>query len=396
MTNDQIIPSGFKPLSLKDLNNILGLTIKEDNENKLITFLCALSAYTEKAQFNISFNAPSSSGKSFIPTEIAKLFPQEDVKTAGYCSPTAFFHDDGIYDKENNSITIDFSNKILIFLDQPHNQLLERLRPILSHDADKIVAKITDKSDKGGHRTKNLIIKGFPAVMFCSAGQYIDEQESTRFILLSPEINQTKLRKAAEERIIKDSDAQFYNNELDNNPERVELKKRIQAIKSEHIKDVKIPDNKKVFALFLNSRPTLKPRHLRDVGRLMSIIKVLALLNCWFRERRGDIVIANDDDIQQALNIWNKVSESQEYNLSPHIFDIYKFVILPLYRERGQGVTRQEIINKHFEVNGTSLQDFKLRQQILPLLEGAGLVTQEQDLKDKRKVLITATNLLIN
>ena len=32
--------------------------------NKLATFLCLLSTYTENCQFNISFNAPSSTGKS--------------------------------------------------------------------------------------------------------------------------------------------------------------------------------------------------------------------------------------------------------------------------------------------------------------------------------------------
>lgn len=83
----------FKPLTPEQLNKILGITIKKDEENKLITFLCMLTAYTEDAQFNISFNAPSSSGKSYIPTEIAELFPSDDVITVAYCSPTAFFHD---------------------------------------------------------------------------------------------------------------------------------------------------------------------------------------------------------------------------------------------------------------------------------------------------------------
>ncbi len=116
--------------------------------------------------------------------------------TLGYCSPTSFFHDAAGYDKEKNIYIIDLSRKILIFLDQPHNQLLERLRPILSHDKKEIRLKITDKSQKSGLRTKNLIIKGYPSVIFCSAGLNIDEQEGTRFILLSPETSQEKIRDA--------------------------------------------------------------------------------------------------------------------------------------------------------------------------------------------------------
>ncbi len=162
--------SQFKPIAAQELIDILGLTIKKDNENKLITFLCELSAYTENSQFNISFNAPSSTGKSYIPTEIARIFPEEDVIEIGYCSTTAFFHDVGEYDEVRKGYLVDLSRKILIFLDQPHTQLLERLRPLLSHDKKEMLLKITDKSQKFGLRTKTVLLRGFPSVIFCSAG----------------------------------------------------------------------------------------------------------------------------------------------------------------------------------------------------------------------------------
>jgi len=186
--------SQLKPLTSQELISILGLTIKKDEENKLITFLCELSAYTEGSQFNISFNAPSSTGKSYIPTEIARLFPEEDVIEIGYCSPTAFFHDVGEYIKDKGGYLVDLSRKILIFLDQPHTQLLERLRPLLSHDKKEIRLKITDKTQKFGLKTKTVLLRGYPSVIFCTAGLKIDEQEATRFLLLSPETNQEKKR----------------------------------------------------------------------------------------------------------------------------------------------------------------------------------------------------------
>ena len=164
--SERIDTSHLKPMSGKDLTDVLGLTIKRDEENKIVTFLRELSAYTENAQFNVSFNAPSSTGKSYIPTEIAKLFPQEDVIELAYCSPTAFFHDIGEYNKELKGYRIDLSHKILVFLDQPHNDLLARLRPLLSHDKKEINLKITDKSQKQGLRTKNILIRGYPSVIF--------------------------------------------------------------------------------------------------------------------------------------------------------------------------------------------------------------------------------------
>jgi len=99
----------YPPINAEELIEILGTTIKHDNDNKLIAFLCQLSAYTEDSQFNLSFNAPSSSGKSFIPIEIANLFPPEDVIKLGYVSPTSFFHSTSEYNEETEEYLVDLS-----------------------------------------------------------------------------------------------------------------------------------------------------------------------------------------------------------------------------------------------------------------------------------------------
>jgi hypothetical protein len=396
--------SQFKPITSKELIDILGLTIKRDAENKLITFLCELSAYTENSQFNISFNAPSSTGKSYIPTEIARIFPEEDVIEIGYCSPTAFFHDVGEYDKERKGYLIDLSRKVLIFLDQPHTQLLERLRPLLSHDKKEITLKITDKSQKFGLKTKNVLLRGFPAVIFCTAGLKIDEQEGTRFLLLSPETSQEKIREAIQERIKKETDNVAYKESLEGNPERKLLKKRILAIKQEDIKEIKIGSPEKIKERFFGKAKMLKPRHPRDIGRLISIIKSSALLNLWFRERNGSIIIANEDDIDEAFKIWEAISESQELNLPPYIFNLYKEIILPIWNKKNQttdvgvinevGITRQEIVQNNYQLNGRLIPDWQLRLHIIPMLENAGLIKQEADPNDKRKILIYPTTTL--
>ncbi len=125
----------------EELLDILATTIKYDDDNKLVAFLAMLSAYTEDSQLNLSFNAPSSAGKSFIPTEIAALFPPEDVVELGYASPTSFIHGNSEFNKEKQQYTVDLERKIIIFLDQPHSMLLEHLRPLLSHDKKKYCFK---------------------------------------------------------------------------------------------------------------------------------------------------------------------------------------------------------------------------------------------------------------
>lgn len=403
---EQIDTSQFKPMSAKELVETLGLTIKYDEENKLSTFLCELSAYTESSQFNISYNAPSSTGKSYIPTEIARLFPQDDVMEIAYCSPTAFFHDVGQYDKEKNSYLVDLSHKILIFLDQPHNELLARLRPLLSHDKKEIAIKITDKTQKNGTKTKNILLRGYPSVIFCTAGLRIDEQEATRFLLLSPEVSQEKIQQGISATILKESDSESFISWLEENPERMVLKERIRAIKLENIKDINIASPEGIRERFLKDNKTLKPRHQRDIKRLLSLIKSFALLNVWWRERDGSTITANDDDVAEAFKLWDKIAVSQELNLPPYIYNLYKEVILPAWETKNSdrnevfeeisgklGISRQEVLAKHFAVYGRMLDSHQLRQQILPMLETAGLIIQEQDPNDKRKMMIFPSSL---
>jgi len=391
---EQIDVTQFTSLSSQEVINTLGITIKKDEENKLITFFALLSAYTTESQLNVSFNAPSSTGKSYIPTEIARLFPEEDVIKMAYCSPTAFFHDIRVFDKEINGYFVDLERKILIFLDQPHPLLLEHLRPLLSHDDKEIPIKITDKTQKAGLKTKNIILKGFPAVVFCTAGLKIDEQEATRFLLLSPDTAQEKLRQAIEEKIKKEADQAAYFRFLDEQPDRKLLKDRIRAIKKESIQDIKIGCWEKVKEMFFHQKTVLKPRHQRDIGHLMSLIKIFALLNLWFREKDGSTITANEADVIEAFKIWDVIAESQDFGISPYIYDLYKEVILPAYKEKEeQPLKRQDVTKKFYEVHGRPLADWQLRQQIIPMLENVGLITQEQDSNDRRNKLIIPSPL---
>jgi hypothetical protein len=398
--------SQFNPMTISDLSKVLGITIKSDDTNKLLVFLCQLSAYTASSQFNVSFNAPSSTGKSYIPIEISNLFPSADVQKIGYCSPTAYFHDSGIWDEKNKVIVVDLSHKIMIFLDQPHQLLLQHLRPLLSHDQPEISIKITDKSMKYGLKTKKVLLRGFPSVVFCTAGLRVDEQEGTRFLLLSPETTQEKIREAVLLRIEQGSDYRKYKEWLDSQPERKLLKDRIQAIRQASISDVTIPMDALMDRILTNDK-IFRPRDTRDTGRILSIIKAIAILNCWFRPKEGNIIMANDDDIEAGFKLWESISESQTLGLPPYVCRLYQEIILPAYSDKNQhieaiaeavgrqGLTRQDILQKHLKTYGRLLNPDQLRKEILPMMESAGLIVQEADAQDKRKLLVypmTANN----
>jgi len=394
---EKVDTSKFTPMFSDELIDTLGLTIKKDETNKLITFLGELSAYTEDSQLNISFIAPSSTGKSYIPVETVSLFPPKDRILVGYVSPTAFFHDQGRYIPEKDEHVVDLSRKVMIFLDQPHTLLLQHLRPFLSHDQKELRIKITDKNQSGGHRTKNILLKGFPSVVFCTASLKLDEQEATRFLLLSPETNQEKIREGIGIKIKKETDLEAFGAWLESDERRQLLKQRIEAIKQEEIKDIKLGCPDLIEKMFLEDRPILKPKHQRDVGRIISIIKCFALLNLWWRERKGSTIIANEEDVREAFKVWARVAESQELNIPPYLYNLYYEIILPAWRDKNPdngevsgttGLLRSEILKKHHEVYGRVLNDWFLRQQVLPVLENSGLISQEPDPTDKRRVLL--------
>jgi hypothetical protein len=327
-----------KHLTIEELIDILGSTIKHDDQNKAITFLGNLLTYTEEDQINIGFLAESSTGKSYIPLELSWYFPKDDVRKLGYASRQSFFHEEGEWvvdptdkrdipdDKKRKIKRIDCHQKIIIFMDQPHDLLLQTLRPLLSHDDKEIPFQITDKSDKYGLRTKKGVLIGFPTVLFCSAKFTMQDQEKTRLLLLSPEITQEKIREAIALKIEKESDREAYGKSMEANQDRKNLATRVWAIKREQLKGVRIPEDirEKIFEKFMEDHPFLSGRNMRDISRLLGIIKGYAILNFKQHQKINDYLIATEEDIQEGFRLYYAVSVPNELGLSPELWDIFQ------------------------------------------------------------------------
>jgi hypothetical protein len=328
------------------------------------------------------------------------------MKLAG-ASPTSFLHETGVYKKETNEHFIDLSRKIIIFLDMPHSTLLTKLRSLLSHDEKETRHKITDKTQKGGTKTKTAVVRGFPSVIFCSANAKMDQQEMTRFLLLSPEINQEKIFAGIHQSSRKESDKKKYYKELNENPLRKALIKRIQAIKAEGIDEIIIENEKMVQDRFLAHIKNPQPRNQRDIKRIYSIIKSVTLLNVWHRKREGSTVYTSELDIDTGFEIWDKISLFQELEISPYLYEFYQQIIMPLWNrdqvdefgdpvpeEKKVGVSRQDMLKQYAHVYGGNLGMFRLRYDYLPNIESAGLIFQEPDPNDRRQLLTYPTTAI--
>ena len=388
----------MKHITISEVEEVLDLTIKEDRENKLLTFFALLSTYTEDSQLNLSFNAPSSSGKTYIPLEVSKLFPVDDLVKLGNASPTSFFHEEGFYDKEKNIITVDLSRKAIIFLDQPNTELLSRMRSLLSHDEKVINSKITDKNQKGGNRTKTVSIIGYPSVIFCSASARIDEQEATRFILLSPQTSQEKISHSIQSSLDIATDPEAFYAKIEENVLRRFIIERILEIKSLNIKNILIPEENSIKQRFTDIVGKYKPRNQRDIKHIINIAKAVALMNPFDKMISDDSILANEEDIDIAFDLWGSIGKSQQLNLPPYIMEIYyEDIFKPYVMEykknlKSKGLERNDILKSYFRRTSRPLDTITFRQQILPMLENAGLIYQQRDNEDKRKYLIYPTN----
>jgi DNA-directed RNA polymerase subunit M/transcription elongation factor TFIIS len=400
--------------TLDEVAAVLSTTIKKDEKNKVLTFLSMLLTYTESDQINVGFNSESSTGKSYIPLELAWYFPKEDVLKYGYVSPTAFFHEAGIMiddprlqksdgdelrpiedSKEDSEerqrkkiIWIDLEKKILIFLDQPHDMLLQRLRPLLSHDEKVVYHEITDRSKTGGLITKTVGIKGYSSVVFCTTKFSMEDQEKTRQLFLSAESTKEKIQEAIRLKIEKDSDKDSFHKYMETNPKRQWLKNRIEDIKREDIKNIIIPEElkKKIENKFFGEHENLIPRHQRDIGRLMAMIKAHCLLNLWSRERKDDNIVADLVDIDEGFKIYEEVAQSNEIGLPPEVYDLWQKFELNIPEA---GLSRRDFERLYYVTFHRILGSHRFKE-IIDLLSSVGLLSEEPDPNDKRQKRIVS------
>lgn len=393
---EPIDASSFGEMTLDDLIKILSLTIKYDDMNKAILLLAMLSTYTEEDQLNVFLNAKSSSGKTYLVTEVAKLFPKIDVKKYARVSPTAFYYDlDTMELDTNGEMMLNLERKILIFLDQVDTRLQEMLRTFLSHDDKKLPFMITNRNKSGMNSASKGYLLGFSSTFFCSANMKMDEQEYTRAILLSPEISQEKIEASID--LIQESSGNTttFNSVVAKDARRQNLISRINYIREMNIQHIIIPEHLNVGKRFKEALPNQRrARNQRDAKQFIAFIKMHALLNAMHRERSGNDIIAKEQDVQAGLKIWGYLGRSQFYGVPPQTLDFYDQYIVPAFRlknssdKTANGISPRELGLYYQKMTGEILNQDILRKQHIPVLQDVGLISYEKDNDDRRQRLI--------
>ena len=155
---------------------------------------------------NLGIMAPTGEGKTYAVIETLMYFPKHLVWNIGAMSTMSLVRDQGVLvNKDNKPIQsevdglkyeiryckdeeekrelknqlsallltskklIDLTGITLAFIEPPDIDLWNKIKPILSHDAMEIEFPYVDKTESGGIQTKKVVVRGWPACIFCSA-----------------------------------------------------------------------------------------------------------------------------------------------------------------------------------------------------------------------------------
>jgi len=435
LSNDEVseFQQSYGDLIFRDVNDLFladfSKRIACDDVVKRIVLHTALSAYSSEPM-NLFLKGPSSIGKTFNATQVLRYFPQEDVWYLGGLSPTALVHERGtLVDEDGETIDlsekprksdfkddpkgyqralkrweerlrnshyeIELSNKILVFLEAPHIETYMMLRPLLSHDTPEISYKFTDKTGKGHLRTSHVILKGWPATVFCTTSEKYIEDLSTRGYTVTPEMTEVKYRKAIQLTAQSlaypqtDEDQSFYKL-------KGFLSMVIERCKK-GFNNVLIPYAEKLSEVY----PAVLPRDMRDFKRFLTLIQINAILNRFNRpileihkgQRTKYYILADMHDLNEALYIFQNLEETTRLGVPGHILSFFKEIVRPLCKEKDL-VTYRDLTDEYNRKHKDKRSTRTIRNWC-ELLSNVGLLSVEPHPEDRRfkAVILTDGNV---
>jgi len=420
-----------KGAPIKQIEDYLNSIIKDDKKLVRKLLWCYLSTYTSNP-INLGIMAPSSEGKTYATVEVSKLFPKEDIISVGRMSPTALIHQKGIlvnenhnpieeklelleYELENSKDSnfkkevkkekkellgksknlIDLSGKILLFLEPPNPKLWDVLKPILSHDSYEIEYKTTQTD--GSLRVKESIIRGWPAVVFCSAKNEahdrIWDEIETRFDITSPNTSAKKYLEANRFTSLKMCTPSFADSLVNDEEGEKYARYYVEEIKESLLKfnDRNLIWNPfhKIIADAFPNREGISMRHFK---RFISYCNLSTLINADQKykiifqkedETTETCPITDTDDIDFAIDMVENLSVIPPDKIK-FIHDIFE----PALKESlDNGITTQKLAEKYKQVYQKDITAKKILESYIKPLFDYGIVDFKENPDDKRQHL---------
>jgi hypothetical protein len=398
-----------------------------------------LSSYIEDNPINLGILAPTSEGKTYPITESLQYFPNEDVLYIGKMSTMTLVRKKGILiDKNGQSIEdklkelvkrknltndreekisineeiqnlledaktlIDLRGKILVFLEPPKYDLWDLLKPILSHDKKEIEFPFVNKTDREGHQTKDVVVRGWPSCIFCSARDEskmeIWSEVKSRFLITSPNMVPKKYDESTQLISLNfgwpnsiQQQAIISDIEMDWAKECILLiKQKISELKSKNKDNGKIslwiPYNR----LLQKELPSNKGTDVRLQKRIFSLLNIVPIVKFNLRKLlvlgNETSVIADLSDLKEVLTITQNFDGIPKFKL-----DFFDNIFYPCFKtktkpdtnadgsktEDREAVTSKQLCDYYKEKTGKPISTDNIKTTYLNELVNNGLIDYE-------------------
>ena len=357
-------------------------TVKQEDALVRQIVYTMLSAYSNNP-INLGILAPTSEGKSYPVIQAAEFTTKEDIWKIGAMSTKVLVRQKGtLVDRNNEPIghkikdvkasikaagnnqenrrqlqeeldqlldgagtLIDLSNKILLFLEPPHHDLWNLIKPILSHDDKEIEYPYVDRIEGVGLVVKRIVVRGWPACIFCSARddsswQAWPEIES-RFMIVSPNMNKQKYFESnlliaqkkglpnivQQKLIISDEEKELARECF------LYLRDQVQQRSAGGISGKSNPAWIPYGQLLAEILPSNKGGDSRNTNRIFALLNIIPLARAHLRPKLiyglETHVIATLEDLREVLHITQDVTGMAVYKLK-----FYRDVFIPLFRSK--------------------------------------------------------------
>jgi hypothetical protein len=302
---------------------------------------------------------PTSEGKTYPVEECIKFFSKEDVYKVGSMSAKVLVRDKGILvDKNLNPIEdkirelknkakrlptnksheeekeqineeleklykdaktlIDLRGKILVFLEPPQKEVWEILKPILSHDSFEIEFPFVNQTDREGHQTKNVVVRGWPSCIFCSARDESNwplwPEIKSRFLITSPNMVSQKYQESTKILSSRYGLPNIIQQQTIISDIEVDQAKQCILLIKQKINQLKLKNNNRKISVWIpylqllqKELPANKGTDVRFVKRIFAFLNIVPIVKLNLRKvlvLEGEIsVIADLQDLKEVLSI---------------------------------------------------------------------------------------------
>ena len=355
-------------------------TVKREDATIRQVLYTGLSKDT-RDPLNLAILAPTSEGKTHVVQQTISYFPKEKVWIIGSMSPKVIIRQNGILVDKNNErlkpvikalkkeikeeknkgkdadedkiekleewieelyrdarILIDLTGTLFVFLEPPHSEMWDILKPILSHDAYEIEHPYVEKIEGTGYSVKKIVTRGWPACIFCSAK---DESRwpswpeiQSRFMITSPNMIPEKYLDANVLIAQKMGLPKLMQEALIISSAQIELAKKCVQFLSNQILNLGAFTYNPIwipFAQILSEiLPSEKGTDNRTTKRIFSFLNIITLSRAQLRGglAYGEeaLTISSLEDLDEVLHITQNTTGIPAYKLN-----FYREIFLPLY-----------------------------------------------------------------